>query len=232
MNARYPALLLLALFACREDPGTYDYSEHVDIKARNTVDFLPGPTPYVPGVPRLFPVQFFYEPVDDERIFPLNGVNTFLFVFDTAGDGTGQQTLQPIPQVSTDRVQGNRSNRIVHAGLTFWGFGVFWNVPRDISEYSTLNISLKSTAPTKPTFDEITLSFASGAAAPSLPVTVELSATDYGYANDDDWHSMTIPVSDIEALGWDPSSVRAPLILGGLEGDLGDAFLIDDVYFQ
>lgn len=232
MNTRYATSILLATVACRADPGTYDYSEHGEIKARNTVEFLPGPTPYVEDVPRLFPVQFFYEPVGDERIYPLNGINTFLFVFDTAGDGTGQPTLQPIPSYSSDRVQGTVSTRVVHAGLTFWGFGVFWFQPRDVSSYSTFNISLKSTTPSKPTFDDISLSFASGAAEPSRTRLVTVSATDYGYVDDGNWHSLTIPLSDLVELGWDPTSVRSPVGLEGLEGDFGDAFLIDDVYYQ
>lgn len=232
MKARYAALLLFALVACREDPGTYDYSEHVEIVERNTVDFLDGPTPYVKGVPRLFLAQFFYEPAGSERIFPLNGRDINVFVFDTAGDGTGQFTLEPIPIESGDRIQGTRSTRIIHAGLTFWGFGVFWDTPHDISQYSTFNVSLKSTSPTKTTFDDMTISFLSGASSPSLTVEAQVNATDYGYANDDDWHTLTIPISDLEAQGWDPTSVRSPMILGGLAGDLGDAFLIDDVYYQ
>ena len=144
MKARYAALLLFALVACREDPGTYDYSEHVEIVERNTVEFLDGPTPYVKGVPRLFLGQFFYEPAGSERIFPLNGRDINVFVFDTAGDGTGQFTLEPIPIESGDRIQGKKSTRVIHSGLTFWGFGVFWDTPHDISQYSTFNISLKS----------------------------------------------------------------------------------------
>ncbi len=233
MSARYLALLLFGLAACRADPGSYDYSEHPDIVARNSGEFLPGPTPYDPTVPRLFPVEFFYEPVGNERIYPLNGVNTFLFIFDTAGDGTGQPTLQPIPVTSSDRVQGSVSTRIVLNGLTFWGFGVFWNAPHDLSQYSTFNISMRSTnEDTETSFDEVTLSFASGAAEPSRPFLLEVPATDYGYVNDGAWHSLTIPLSDLVDAGWDPTSVRTPFAMGGLEGEFGDTLLVDDVYYQ
>lgn len=229
MNARYGLLLFIALVGCREDPGSFDYSSHEGV--RQPVEFLPGPTPYVSDVPRLW-LQVFYEPAGDERVFPFNADNTFIFAFDTAGDGTGAFTVNDEDEESSDRVQGEVSNRIVHQGFTFWGLGVFWFQPRDISQYTTFNISLKSTSTAAATFDEITLVFTSGAANPAPTVTSSVGATEYGYVNDGEWHSLTIPISDLEARGFIPFLVRSPLGLGGDEGTLGDSFLIDDVYYQ
>lgn len=226
-------LICVAVAACDEDPGSFDYSDHVPLGAQTAGVFLRGPTPYIPGVPRLYISPALYEPAGNERIYPLDGRNTFLFVFDTNGDGSGAFTLNPSGfEFSSERVQGEVSLRIIHAGQTFYGLGYFWYQPRDLSQYSTFNVSLKSTSTSTSTFDDITINFESGARFPSVTVGVTVNATEYGYVNDGMWHSLTIPLDDLVERGWDDTSVRLPFGITGDAGDLGDSFLIDDVYYQ
>ena len=60
-----------------------------------------------------------------------------------------------------------------------------------------------------------------------------VKASDYGYANDGEWHSLTIPLSDFETLGWDIRSVRSPMFFSGATpGQVGETLLVDDVYMQ
>ena len=232
MKSRTALLLFVLVAACREDPGSYDYSAHEGL-AGQAIEFLPGPTPYVPGVPRLYIDPALYEPVGNERIYPQDGRNTFLFIFDTNNDGTGAFTVNPDgPEFSSDRVQGEESARIIHAGQSFYGLGYFWNRPRDLSQFTTFNLSIKSTSTSTSTFDDISLGFQSGAAFPSTTVAVVVNVSTYGYANDGQWHSLTIPFEDLIREGWDPTSVRLPFSFSGQAGDFGDSFLLDDVYYQ
>ena len=57
-------------------------------------------------------------------------------------------------------------------------------------------------------------------------------ANDYGYTNDGEWHSLTIPFADLELQGFDPTSVRSPLIFSGGGGTNGEQLLVDNVYMQ
>ncbi|MEL6183752.1 MAG: hypothetical protein AAFU79_03940 [Myxococcota bacterium] len=184
----------------------------------------------MPGVPRLS-FGGSYEGEFTEQVV-IDGVTSFFFIFDTANDGTGQLTFTT--ETASDRVEGSVSDRIIHAGTGFIGGGVFWYVARDISQYSTLNLSLKSS---DPAFAELSISVASGPDRPADGMndqsqTFTVNASSYGYANDGEWHSLTIPFSDLEQLGWNPASVRSPFSFSGGGGASGENFLIDDVYIQ
>lgn len=225
------ALTGLVLIGCREDAGVGDYSTHGDLRERNLPPpFLDGPTPFVPGVPRLG-IGLFYEGPTTDKIL-VDAVTSFYFIFDTAGDGSGQLTFSQ--ETSSDRVEGTLSDRIIHGGTGFLGGGVFWYTARNVSQYSTLNLSLKSS---DAAFAEITLSVESGPDRPADGMndaveTFAINASSYGYMNDGEWHNLTIPISDLEALGFNASSVRSPLIFGAGAGASGESFLIDDVYIQ
>ncbi len=225
------AVAFFAMSACRADPGTGDYSSHEGLRDSNTSSFLPGPVPFVPTVPRLA-LGGFYEPVGGERVLAENGVDIFYFIFDTAGDGSGQFTYEQ--ETSSDRVQGALSDRLTLSGAGFWGGGFFWFTARDISNFTTLNVSFKASAAA---LADITIAVESGRDRPPMGVgdqttVATVNAADYGYVNDGEWHSITIPISDFEAQGFDPSSVRVPVRWGGEASDGGETLLVDDLYFQ
>ncbi|MEL7367447.1 MAG: hypothetical protein AAFN74_00945 [Myxococcota bacterium] len=223
---------LLAAVACRADPGEADYSSHEGLREQSAPpEFLPGPVPFVESVPRLS-IGIFYENGFTERVPVNNGVDTFYFIFDTAGNGTGISTYDQ--ESTSDRVEGQSADRFVHAGTGFWGGGVFWYVARDISTYTTLNVSLKSS---DEAFGDVTIAMESGPDRPpggegDQAIQARVRASAYGYSNDGEWHTLTIPFSDLAGQGFDPRSVRAPIVLLGGAGTSGERLLVDDVYIQ
>lgn len=225
------AAIVLGCLACRADPGIADYTSHVGLTStEGDADFLPGPFPYIPGTPRLGFTPWYEGPRTEN--YPFNGTDTFLFVFDTVGDGTGTFTAEL--ESTSDRVEGFESYATIHAGLTFWGFGVFWYEARDVSQYSALFLSLKSF---DEAFEEVTITFESGPDRPANPAdddvfSVMLDATDYGYVADGEWHSLVIPLEDLAQRGLDLTSIRTPFIFGGGAGGGGEVLLIDDIFME
>ena len=211
MIARLCCALVVAAAAagCRPDPGAsrYDQQEpfpHDDGGGES----LPGPNPYQPGQRRLS-IGAFYEG-DASDVIPVDNMASNLYVYsDTV-------TLLPDP----DHIEGKTSTRVTHAGLTWWGFGVHWMMPRDLSAWTALHVSLKSS---DAAFAAVDLGMNN-----ANPVFVH--ARSYGYANDDAWHSLTIPVADFIAAGLDVTQVAAPFVLSGAAGTGGEKLLVDDVY--
>jgi hypothetical protein len=195
---------------CRPDPGASRYDQQEPFPHADGGDAsLPGPNPYLPGQRRLS-IGAFYEN-DASDVVAVDNMASNLYVYmDTV-------TLLPDP----DHLEGKTSTRATHAGLTWWGFGVHWMTPRDLGAWTHLHVSLKS-------HDEAfaTLDIGMNNANP-----VFVHAPDYGYANDDAWHSLTIPVADFVAAGLDVTQVAAPFVLTGGAGTGGEKLLVDDVYF-
>ena len=231
MSARRAAFsLLVAVTACRADPGTADYSSHVGLRDRGPDQvFLAGPTPFDPSQPRL---NFGgIEGASTESIL-VNNVTRFFFLFDTAGDGSGSFTV--FADVSSDRIEGFGSQLLEHQGTGFWGAGTFWYIAEDLSQYENLYISAKSS---DPAFDDINLSTQSGDDRPDDPSEDQITegtvrASSYGYVNDGEWHNMVIPLADFEAQGVDFRSVRSPLLYGGGAGESGEQLRIDNVFYE
>ena len=59
-------------------------------------------------------------------------------------------------------------------------------------------------------------------------------ANDYGWVNDGQWHSLSVPLQDFVNLGLDLSRMRSPFTIGNdpSEGTakVGETLLIDDLY--
>ena len=208
------ALLVVAASAmavgCRPDPGASRYDQQEPFPhADGGDDSLPGPVPYQPGQRRLSIGAFYESGASD--VVPVDNMASNLYVYsDTV-------TLLPDP----DHIEGKTSTRATHAGLTWWGFGVHWMTPRDLGAWTRLHVSLKSQDAAFATLD-VGMNNAN-------PVFVH--ATSYGYANDAQWHSLTIPLADFVAAGLDATQVAAPFVLSGGAGSGGEKLLIDDVYF-
>ncbi len=219
-------ILVLGLaspLACRIDPGTPDYSGHVGLVDRTDAgpsNELMGPDPYMPGDDRLG-VGVFYEGGRSEDI-AVNGTTTNYFIFII--DGTMDLTYEQ--RTSEDRLEGMFSDEIRLKGTPFWGGGVIWNEPINLSGWTTLNVSFKSS---DESFAAFNLTLQSGIGDAVTPF--DLAVTDYGYTNDGEWHSLNIPLQDFIDDGFDISQVRAPFIVGAGGGMAGHTLLVDNLYF-
>lgn len=223
------AALLVAVPACRKELGPADYSSHegLALDGGPRPEPLPGTDPYLPGEHRLS-LGLFYEgevsqryPLDPERLclrVPHAEPLRCYFIFTT--EDTGE--LQYEQDTVADRVEGTLSDRFTLTGTPFWGGGILWDQPTDLAAWSTLAVALKSS---DPAFARVTITLQSdGGEARSASV----EATDYGYANDGEWHALRIPLADFA--GADLSAVTAPLLLGGPGNTAGARLLVDEVY--
>ncbi len=215
------------------DLGTPDYSDQVGLRERieGPIDPFPpvAPDPYQPGDDRLS-VGLFYEGGRSETI-PINSVTTNAFVFVVDQNRPGQ-TLTGSLFPSTDRLEGLVSIEFSTAAQPFWGFGILWGEPIDLSEWTTMYVGFKSS---DPSFERFELTLQSAANTPNQPPPdpqgVALDPRNYGYTNDGEWHFLQIPLQDAIDRGWDPSNVRSPFIIGAETSQAGDSMLIDNLYF-
>jgi len=207
-------LLLLTLPACRSDVpnSAYEDQEKLDPGTDPGTDGTngsAGPDPWEEGEPRLS-VGTFYEG-GSSQLIEVNGTNTHLYIY--------ENTLT----LETDEVhvEGASSHRITHSGGDWWGMGVHWNDPLDLSGWATLYVSFQST-----TFTEIEIGM-NGATDDRHVV----NATTYGYTNDGEWHQLAIPLTEFASNGLDLTAVSSPLSIGGAAANEGDFALIDNLYF-
>lgn len=209
------AALVLALSGCRPDPGVPDYSSHVGLFGDGgSQEVKPGPFPYVEGTRRLA-FGAFYEGGASDRL-PLD--NYFIF--------SDSYSTQP----SDERVEGLQSDQLVFKGTGFWGGGLFWDQPTDLSGWSTLHVSLNSADRGLAVIAVRVLYF--GPPPGNAEVTLGVKANDYGYTNDGQWHHLAIPLSAFTGL--DVSRMRSPFTIGNDPGGgtagVGEVLLIDNVY--
>lgn len=214
------ATLLAA--ACRPDAGTPDYTGHVGLRDLTDAgdETLAGPKPYVIGSPRLS-IGAFYEGGFSEQV-AVNDADTHYYIFTI--EGTGELTFSQ--ETSGERVEGRVSDVITLTGTPWWGGGLIWDSARDLSRWSELALSLRSS---DPSFDdvEVSVQYEQGGQLR----TVTLTASAYGYTNDDAWHSLRIPLTDFPGL--DRALMRSPLILGRAQGGAtGERLYVDDVYLE
>lgn len=212
------ALLLSTVMfvtGCRPDPGVPDYSSLANLFGDGGVtEVKPGPFPYVTGARR---AAFgpFYEGGASDRL-PID--NYFIF--------SNSYATQP----SDERVEGLQSDQLDFNGTNFWGGGLFWNKPTDLTGFTKLHVSLLSSDTGLATIAVRMLYF--GPAPGNAEVTVQVKANDYGWVNDGKWHSLTIPIADFPGL--DVKRVRSPFTIGndqnGGTARTGESLLVDDVY--
>lgn len=217
------AMLALSLVASCSDPGTPDYSSQEGV--REPVDpFVPyPPDPFQEGDQRLY-VGYFYEGDSSHEIL-INTDTTDYFVF--AIDVERPIATRSFAEgTSSDRLEGIHSYEITLNGSPFWGGGIIWDDPIDLSGWTTMFVGFKSS---DPSFERFALTLLSGDG--DAEVGAELNPGDYGYVNDGEWHFLQIPLQDAIDRGWDPFSVRSPFIVGEGGGNEGETLLIDNLYF-
>lgn len=209
---------VILVAGCREDAGTPNAAllegwQNPDGFFREPI---PGPDPYVEGTDR-FGLGLFYEGGLSD-FAPIDGTTSNYFIFEAFPGGPLTYT-----QIDDEQnvVEGLVSTRIVHGGLTFWGGGIFWSSPRNLSRWTTMHVSLASTSDD---FAEIRI----GVQSNDDDFTV--AASDYGYVNDGTWHHLVIPLADLVEDGADLGALDAPFIFSGGAGRSGQFFNIDALY--
>jgi hypothetical protein len=207
MRAALLAVLFVAV-GCRPSPGPNMYGNQ-EMFGDAGSSGLPGPDPFVPGSERLS-VGVFYES-KFSQVIPIDNVTTHLYIYSNTVTITDD----------SDHIEGFASSRVTHNGQGFVGFGVNWDSAKDMSAWTHLHVSFKSS-------DAIFSTFQVGM---SNGTPVDVDVTKYGYANDGQWHSLVIPMADF--VGVDFATVVAPFVIAGTGDmtDLGQSFLIDDLYF-
>ena len=222
--------LMLALCGCRSDPGAGDYENQIDFMFPEDAGtggmstLLPGPDPYVEGDKRLS-VGLFYEGRSSDLI-EVNNMTTFFYIWENTFTS----------ETTNDHIEGVSADAVVRTSVLWWGGGVSWSAPRDLSEWKVMRLSLKSS---DPGFESVEIGMASYVA----PATeggapgenrVVLKAEDYGHVADGEWHQVSIPLADFAAKGLDLTQIVSPFSFGGANGEAhpGERLLADDLYFE
>lgn len=206
---------ILLLLACEPEPiFPDDPLEGWEVDNPGGADgALPGPVPFEEGDRRLS-VGVFYEGGASDLI-PIDDVESFYYIYadEFSGQVTYGQTASP------RRVEGFESALITHGGGEWWGGGVTWNTPRDLSEWTALYVSARTAS------DAFTgFSIAIGTTGGEGRVL----ATDLGFAPNDEWHHLRI---DLDAVLPNRTAVINPIILVGEGAGGGEQIYIDNVYF-
>jgi len=123
------------------------------------------PDPFQPGDERLS-VGYFYEGGWSKEI-PINTVTTnyFIFVFD---ENRVLETLTYSQTDSSDRIEGLISVEITLNDFPFWGGGIIWEEPTDLSGWTTMFVAFKSSDASFASFD-LKLQYQRGETPPNEP---------------------------------------------------------------
>lgn len=217
--------VVAALGACHEDPGVGDYAsqepfDFPDVAEADAAEAEPeeGPDPFVDGEFRLS-FGTFYES-GASTFFPVDDATVFLFLYADEFSSAQSVSLNPVPEP----LEGFEATEIVYGPIGWFGFGIHLGEgqSRDMSDWDTLHVSLRSA---DPGFAEVEIGMngVDGSGA--------VRATDYGYSNDGAWHSLEIPVQDLVSNGLDLLQTSAFVVVTGTGGAEGETALIDGVYF-
>ena len=204
------ALALLSLGACRPDagapnypnPGPWDPSE-------DDPDFLAGSNPYEEGEDRLS-IGIFYEGGSSD-ILAIDDLTRHFYIYESTFE----------MGASEDRVEGLVSDEITVGDVGWWGGGVHWDTPEDISAWTTLHVALQSDA-------EGLGSWTIGMSDGVTEATVDVA--ELGFVADGSWQDVVLPLDQLESAGLDLEAVSVGLLLIGTSAAPGDTLKIDDLY--
>jgi hypothetical protein len=205
--------MILFLFACRPDPGNPDYANFGGLVDADTafVDDYIAPDPYEEGESRLS-IGIFYEG-DYSEIIEINDTDTHFYIWN--------ETM--LVTSSDERVEGLVSDEILVSNLGWYGGGVYWDFPRDLSTWTHLNLSLQSFSP-----EMISLEIGLGESDSGQQAWV--LASDHGFVTDGNWYTLSIPIQDNFGT-LDLTAAQMPLSLRGEETPEGNILRIDNLYF-
>lgn len=193
------------LLACRPDPGEPNYPDPTEQVDDTDAEFLEGPDPYVEGEERLS-IGVFYEGTSTEFV-EIDNTTAHFYIYEASFSVT----------TDTERAEGYVSDKFTLARDTWWGGGVHWDSPRDLSAYNSYHLSLLSN-------DDVAIDLGMKAGTEN-----KVSASDYGFVGDGEWHHLVIPLEDF---GLTLSSVEIPMILVSDTSSTGASFLVDNVYMD
>ncbi len=197
--------MIWLLLACRPDPGAPSYPEPGGWTTDSDSEFLPGPDPFIEGEDRLS-IGIFYEGESSEFV-EIDNVTNHFYIYESSFSVTSD----------AERAEGYVSDRVILSRDTWWGGGVHWDSPRNVSAYNTYHLSLRS--------DDVG-SFSIGMKGGT---ETQLPASDYGFVSDGAWHHLVIPLADF---GVDLSVTEIPLILVSDTSSTGAELLVDNVYMD
>ena len=233
MNRIYLFLILCALLhSCRADLGTPDYSSFAGITdsgvapSSEDLDSLPGPFPFTPGASRLS-FGIFYEGQYSELI-EVDDQTRHYYIFETE---TNPRVITYEQSETSDRIEGKTAHVLELTGTPWWGGGIIWDEPEDLSQWTTLILALKSDAEGISDID-ISVQYEFGNSMPPVVKDAKLQASAYGYVNDGEWHVLEIPMTDFSDGGADLSRVRAPLIFAREGGIASEKLVVDSVFLK
>jgi hypothetical protein len=197
-------MLALVLLACRPDPGAPAYPDRTPWTEDSADGFLTDPL--ADGELRLG-IGVFYEGPTTSYV-PIDDTTTHFYVYENSFG----------VEASDDRVEGYASDALVLRGNPWWGGGVHWDTPQDLSAYDTLHLALQTEDLTG-----WTLGLTGGAEA-------RVNVADAGLVADGEWHVLDLPLSGF--VGVDLTAVTVGLLLVGEGGEAGATVRIDDLYFR
>ena len=212
MSFKTYVLILSSLYiamSCRPNSGPNDYASQEII----TDVGVPVELELAEGEERLS-LSIFYEGEYTEQVV-IDDINAHFYIYENTFS---------LSTFEGDRKEGLLCDRIHHAGGPWWGGGVHWETPKDLSRWTTLHISLKSTSNT---YTSLELAMNNGDSQ-----QVKVSLSDYGFKTDGEWYALEIPLQDLVDSGLDVTQVTAPLVLIGQSGETGDILLVDAVYLN
>ncbi len=193
------------LLACRPDPGEPNYPEPGSLGTDTDAEFLEGPDPYVDGEERLS-IGVFYEGPSTEFV-EVDNVTVHFYIYEASFSVNDD----------TERAEGYLSDKFTLARDTWWGGGVHWDTPRDLSAYNSYHLSLLSQ-------DAVEIDLGMKASTEN-----KLKTSDYGFEADGEWHHLVIPLADF---GVSLDAVEIPMILVSDTSSTGASFLVDNVYMD
>ena len=204
------AIFSVFLAACRPDPGIPNYPIPQEWNIADTDPDFYGDNPYQDGDQRLS-IGVFYEGGASQSV-PLDDVVNHFYIYENTF----------VLADSDDRAEGFVSNRIVSTGNAWWGGGVHWDQPIDLSAWDTLHVALKTRDASMATWD---IGMTGGG------TEGRVSLDTIGFVADGTWQALEIPMSAMVAAGVDLRSVTVPLLLVGDGAAADESVLIDDLYF-
>jgi len=205
-------IITLLLQACHGDPGEPAYTElPEDFRGADEVEFK-DPTPYIPGTDRLS-ISIFYEGTYS-KILVLDDVQRHFYIYDG--------TFSIADENSIVR-EGLRADAFVTAGTPWWGGGVTWDTAENLSDWTTMHVSLWSD---NEAHNATQIEIEGGG------ISRRLNIADYSFIADGDWHDLAIPLTDIADLGIDTSAITRPFVLAGDNTPLGATLVVDNLYYE
>ena len=199
-------MIIFALLACRPDPGEPVYPDPEPWVLEGD-DFYDDPLAV--GEERLA-LGVFYEGQATETLV-VDDVTNHFYVY--------ENTFTNKP--TDDRWEGYLADELTNNGVGWWGGGVHWDTPRDVSGWDSLHVVARTTVAT-----EWDIGITGGGNE------ARVSAASLGLVADGEWHVLEVPLSSFSAGGANLASVTVGLLLVGQGGAKGDTLTIDGVYYR